>query len=368
MRNSSLLSGFASAVVLSALLAACGGDDAASPTSPPGRAGNPHPVRVEIVGPRSVAPGAAVQFSMLLHMSDGTRRDVSTETNWQSRAPQVLSVGSTGVVTGLQTGEGDVYGFYRPEGALNANKEVIVVPAGTYRLMGVVSEVGAPTAPIIGARVDIVSPAGNASSITGNDGRYRFYGVSGNSEVRVSKNGYEIETATVTVADHGVQNFELRLSHPRSDISGTFTLTLTAADTCRGVLPDQALQRVYTATIAQRGAELETKLSGATFVTNRTGKGNSFSGLIEPTQLRFTLNLKPWYNYYPYVPAYYPDLVEQLDSAYLVVSGSVLAQGSGSRISGPLNGSIAIWSKNPQINQSPTANCTSTAHQFVLTR
>lgn len=367
MRVGQLVSGLVSATVLSVLLIACGGSEPTSPTSPPGRVGDPHPVRVEIVGPPSVAPGAAVQFLMLLHMSDGTRRDVSTETNWRSSAPQVLSVGSTGVVTGLQTGEGSVYGFYRAEGALNANKEVIIVPADTYRLMGVVSEVGEPTTPITGARVDVAWAGGTASSMTGSDGRYRFYGVSGNTDVRVSKNGYELETASVTVADHRVQNFELRLTNPRSDISGTFTLTLTAADSCRGALPNDALRRVYTATIVQHGAQLETRLTGATFVINRTGKGSSFSGVIEPTQLRFTLNLQPWYNYYPYVPAYYPDIVERLDPGYLVVSGTVLAQGSGNRISGLLNGTIAVWQALE--GRTPlTGSCNSNAHQFVLTR
>ena len=111
---------------------------------------------------------------MLLRLSDGSSRDVTSETNWQTRTPQVLSLESSGVYRALQAGDGTIYGFYRAEGALNAMKEVIVVPSGTYRLTGVVSEVGFPTSPVRDARVDVASSSNGPSTTTGDDGRYRL--------------------------------------------------------------------------------------------------------------------------------------------------------------------------------------------------
>ena len=101
MRIAPLVSGLATAIVVSAFLVACGRG-----THEPGhscdRVGEqPIGVALEIVGPRSVAPGETVQLSMILRLSDGSTRDVTNETNWQTRAPQVLAVGTTGAVTGL---------------------------------------------------------------------------------------------------------------------------------------------------------------------------------------------------------------------------------------------------------------------------
>ncbi len=369
MRVAPLAAGFVAAGILSALFVACGKGPTSPGTVRPESTANPQPLRVEIVGPRAVAPGETAQFSMMLRLTDGSSRDVTNETNWQSRTPQVLSVGSNGTVSGLQLGDGSVSGFYRAEGALNALKEVIVVPAGTFRLTGIVNEAEGTPIPVPGARVDVTASGGNSlSTTTGADGQYRLYGVAGDAELRVTKNGYEVNTRQVSVQDHGIQNFELRITSARIDVSGTYTLLLTAADTCRGRLPDEALRRTYTASIVQEGARLEVRLAGGTFVNNRTGRGSSFTGRVEPTILAFTLNLQPYYNYYPYIPDYYPDIVEQLTDGYLVVSGTVTAQASAQRISGPLVGSMAVWPRDPRSAQSPNASCVSSSHQFVLTR
>jgi hypothetical protein len=368
VRIDPLEAGLASALTLSALFVACGD----GPTNP-GRQSPlpPSPVRVEIGGPRSVAPGETAQLAMTLRLSDGSSQDVTAETNWQSRTTQFVSIDAGGRVTGLRVGDGSISGFYRAQGALNAIKELIVVPTGTFRLTGVVNEVEGTTVPVPGARVDVTSSGGNSlSTTTGDDGAYRVYGVAGDTQIRVTKNGYQVSARQVSIQDHGIQNFELQITNPRIDVSGSYTLTLTAADSCRGRLPDEALRRTYAATVVQRGARLETTLTGGTFAINRTGRGGSFLGRVEPTLLAFTLNLQPYYNYYPYVPSYYPDIVEQLTAGYLVVSGTVSAQASPQRITGPLIGSMAIWPRDPRSgsSQSPSVLCDSRAHQFVLTR
>ena len=75
-------------------------------------------------------------------------------------------------------------------------------------------------------------------------------------------------------------------------------------------------------------------------------------------------------NYYPYVPGYYPDIVEQLSSGFFVVSGSAGAEPSRSGLAGPLDGDIALWPRDLRggSSQSPTASCRSSSHRFTLSR
>ena len=369
MRTAPLVSGLASAIVVSAFLVACDRGPT-TPGIPAPAANNAIGVALEIVGPRSVAPGETVQLSMILRLSNGSTQDVTNETTWQTRAPQVLAVGTTGAVTGLQVGDANIFGSSPRQGALTAIKELIVVPAGTYRLTGIVNEAGVPTTPVRGARVDVASGANGPFTTTGDDGRYRLYGVSGDTQLRITKTGYDMTTLNVLVTDHAIQNFEVRLSTPRIEVAGTYTLTIAAADSCRGKLPDEALLRTYTAVVTQQGPRLETTLTGGSFANNRTGRGSSFPGSVEPSLVRFSLNLTPWYNYYPYVPGYYPDIVEQLSSGYFVVSGSVGAEPSRSGFAGLLDGDIALWPRDPRggSSQSPTASCRSGSHRFTLSR
>ena len=218
--------------------------------------------------------------------------------------------------------------------------------------------------------MDVASGANGHFTTTGDDGRYRLYGVSGDTQLRITKTGYDMTTLNVSVTDHAIQNFEVRLSTPRIEVAGTYTLTIAAADSCRGKLPDDALLRTYTAVVTQQGPRLETTLTGGSFANNRTGRGSSFPGSVEPSLVRFSLNLTPWYNYYPYVPGYYPDIVEQLSSGYFVVSGSVVAEPSRSGLAGLLDGDIALWPRDPRggSSQSPTASCRSSSHRFTLSR
>ena len=134
MRIAPLVSGLATAIGVSAFLVACDRGPTTPGTPASGRRTTPSVSALEIVGPRSVAPGETVQLSMILRLSNGSTRDVTNETTWQTRTPQVLAARTTGAVTGLQVGDGTIYGFSAPQGALTAIKEVIVVPSGTYRL------------------------------------------------------------------------------------------------------------------------------------------------------------------------------------------------------------------------------------------
>ena len=69
--------------------------------------------------------------------------------------------------------------------------------------------------------------------------------------------------------------FDLALSSPRDQVSGTWTLAITAADECHLTLPDELMRRRYTAVlkqdgVGQDGPVVTATLEGATFY----GSGN----------------------------------------------------------------------------------------------
>ena len=132
-------------VALTAL--ACGDPTSNLPTSP----GAPTVVSVTLTGPDSIAPGQSVQLNATVRLSDGTVKSPSTTTpmQWFSSNDVIMRVSSTGVATaGQQLGDVRVtviHGLGATQ--RQAIKEFVVVPSGTYRLAGTVTEAEFPTWP-----------------------------------------------------------------------------------------------------------------------------------------------------------------------------------------------------------------------------
>jgi Big-like domain-containing protein len=117
-----------SAILLSASLSiGCG-----SPSSP-----TPiHPASLVIQLPSStVLVGSTVTPSVLALASDGTTSTVTSGVRWVTDAPSVLSVSTTGVVTGLASGRATVFATYQEMSSAIALR-VIPVAAGTWRGAG----------------------------------------------------------------------------------------------------------------------------------------------------------------------------------------------------------------------------------------
>lgn len=353
------------AIVVSQLLVCLPACDK-SPTGPtprPPAAPVPSPVEpvitgVEIVGPREVAPGETVQFSLVARLTDGASRNVTNEANWSPGWGQEVSIAAPGAVTGRARGHTYIEARFDRH---YANRLVIVVPAGTYRLQGRVAEPDGPTVGVAGARVEVTTGAG-AGLFTFTDwwGGYWLYGVSGETSLRVTREGYQSATPTVVVADHLTFNVELPLIVPRADVSGIYTLTITAADHCRvgpgeGDLPEEIRVRTYTAAVRQEGPGLVVTLSGARFVAGDA----QIVGRVEPGRLVFDFN---WYD------GEGPYVVEQLtDSRLLVLDGIVVAAGPANRHAGTLSGTFRIFGAGG-VWTTPIAGCSSNSHQFVLSR
>jgi len=317
--------------VAASIAAGCGGQSVSGPT--------PVVVSVSITGPSSIAPGATAAFSAVAHMSDGSTQDYTTKATWRTNNIQILAISSTGQATAGIVGETFVTAVAQSR---SATMNVVVIPAGTFRLTGTVTESGLPVA---SATVAVTSGIGTGlSTTTSFEGQYRIYGVSGEIELTVSKTGYTptVQPATVTTAS--VIDVSIVQSGGVRDLTGTYALRI-AADTGCGTgptlpFPDDLKERRYTATVTQTGVTLRVQLSGAAFEV-KNGVGDSFSARIEPGQITFVLG-----DGY-YTP--YPDILESLgDGRDLLISGSGTFTSSGSDLAGTMDGSLALGnSKQP---------------------
>ncbi len=356
MQRFHLLTGCAIALALAGLLGAC--DD--GPTRPSTPIEPPTVVtvlRLEIAGPGTVPPGESAQYSAIAVQSDGTTRDVTNGAVWRTGNQSVLTISSTGLATGRERGEAFVE---VSASGRSSHKEVIVVPAGTYRLSGFVKDAGEP---VLGARVEVTAGTGQGLAVTASGAFYRLYGVAGDIEVRVTRDGYQELRKSLQVTGHQTLDFDLVLARPRDEVSGTYTLTVTAAE-CSAALPAEARIRTYSAVLGQDGPRLVATLAGAKFYMDRDRSHNSFRGRVEPD--RVTFQLSGPYDYYGHF--YFPEVLEELDSTtFLTVSGSAVTTVSPRGLSGTLNGPVETL-RLASGRLEPVTSCRSTGHRFVLSR
>ena len=362
MRRLSIVVG---TVALTAL--ACSDPTSQLPTAPtaPGVTG------LQLEGPSSIAPGQSAQLVAAIRLADGTTKQpsLSTPVQWFSSNTNILRVSSTGLATGVQVGEARITVFYGTGISMRqATKEFIVVPAGTYRLTGMITEAGFPSVSVIGARVEVMP--GSLAAITGLDGRYTLYGVPSDSVVTISKAGYTTVSQALQLTAHATRNFVLALSGPRFMIAGPYTLTIDVTGSCSSSTPLSAsLQlRSYEAVITQTGPEIFVTLTEPRFRINPIGKGNKFIGRAGTDGVTFTLDAFDPYYYY-YYQTYYPSVAERLsDSTILVPWGTVFATGSTTSLSGSMQGGIYRWdARFPAYNSNVVSSCDSPAIKFTLT-
>jgi hypothetical protein len=350
-------------VAVSVWMVTCGDPQTRNPLKPSG----PTVAKAEISGPASIAPGQSGQFSVLLHLTDGTVK-TATNATWTSNA-SVLPVSSSGVATaGQQTGEA-VLSVNAPNGqgsVLRLTREVLILPDGTYRLIGTVKDGEFPTVGVAGVRLDVTP--GSASATTDSQGNYRLYGVPADASIHVAGEGYESLVQSVHLTGNASRSFQLTPSGPRLGLTGSYTLAIDAAPGCSSSssLPTDLQHRSYEAVIVQTGVNLQVSLTEDRFRLNGDGRGNHFSGVAGVHGATFSLDFYGYYYYY-YV-GQYPSIAERLSNGtFLVVDGEAVVTGTPAGLSGQLNGSMVNW--GPQF---PTIGvflkyCYSQSQQFRLT-
>lgn len=239
---------------------------------------------LHLSGPGTIAPGATGQLTVIGSRTDGSSEDVTAKVTFRP----TYSNGLFGI-TYSQSGVATVDGRSAPGetsiqawlGTLSSNAlSILILPTGTYRLMGAVTEDGQLNgSPFVGNEVvEITSGTGvgvgqtaKIASWTDYKWYYFFYGVAGDLDVRASIDGYVPEVRHITVADQVRSDFDLKPANPPVDISGAWTVTVSASSACAGILPEIAATRVFNADITQRSSNFDVAWSGPTIFDKMLG-------------------------------------------------------------------------------------------------
>jgi hypothetical protein len=321
-----------------------------------------------IGGPDSVSPGESVQLSASVRLSDGSNRDVTSEVEWGSHGDK-FGVSPAGLVTArLEHGEGLVTARYTRLPSVNpgdpwASRTQFVLPAGTYRLYGSIKDDGVY---LNGVRVEIVAGSAAGMSVVAN-GFFYFYGVEGDTEIRVSKQGYRTETRHARVSSHHTEEFALALVESRPVVEGMYMLTVTAASECRADLPADVRQRSYRANVTQDGPRLTVTLdTGKFFSQPHTGVSNQLFGSVEAT--RVSLIGHEYFDDFGtgIVP---PSVFEELTvPAHFTFYGTAVIVPTPNGFAGSLDGVFAVVRVLSVYDYQLDAACQSARHEFVLSR
>lgn len=337
-----------------AMAVACAADDSgqnkAGPTGP-WADNNLTVTRVEITGPASIPQGQSAQYSAVARMSDGSTR-VPKSVAWASSQPALFRVSASGLVTAEQLrGEAALYvdvAVQGGRGTTRGTRDILVMPDGTFRLVGTVTEAEANGIAIGGVRVEArVEEDGPIATFatTGPDGRYKLYGVPPDSHLRVWKDGYVTATDHLRLNSHDTRNIQLAVDGGRASIVGDYTMIVDAGTSgCYSrALPEDLRRRTYEATVTQNGPRLEIRLTSPAFMLDAQGRGNRFNGVASSTQARLTMVDFGWPYYSPTAPTH-PDIAERLpDGTTLVLAGTADLSQTGGGWSGTMLGYLSQY-------------------------
>jgi hypothetical protein len=242
--------------------------------------GNGPSSHISIVGPLSIAPGRSATYSATAYGSDGVGRTVSA--TWSSSNPSLLQIDATGRAT-AQSASGEVVISADADG-IRATREVLVIPAGTYRLTGLVA---GPAGPVSGVRLEVVGGPAVTSEV---DGSYRLYGLSGLTDISLTRDGYAPALHRLDITAHTVHNFALDAPAPHN-LAGAYTLTVESQPECSGDTPlrPDLRRRTYFAVISQTDWRLEVRLTEPRFVNLGGHILNVFSGYVTPQGATFVV-------------------------------------------------------------------------------
>ena len=274
-------------------------------------------VKVEIQGPASIAPGQSAQYAVVEHLPNGSTRALPSAA-WASSDSSLVQVTSSGVAT-AHSRFGEVQ--LSVTTTQSAYKEVVVLPANTFRLVGTVTDTRGAAIPNV--RVEVI---GGPSATADSNGAYRLYGVPPEADVRVTTDGYKTIEQHMQLTSHTSFNFRMASG---VELSGHYTLTLEAGSSCSVPLAADLRRRSYDASVTQHGTRLEVVLTEPRFVNPADTHGR-FSGVVTSTGATF--HIESWTSG--------SNLMEQLpDGSVLEIYGTAHTTES----SGVLSGSLSGW-------------------------
>lgn len=350
----------ATALLIGAAIAACteSSRERRLPTAPSTTTPPPFVSRLRLSGPDTVHIGQPTPFTLTAEYSDGTSRDVTGEAIWRSSRPDVVELTAPGVFTGRAKGEASISASLT--GRTSTIGEVIVVPPGTYRLIGTVRDAGVP----VDARVQVEDDVSGSVEVDAVRGNYVIYGVAGEARITVRKDGYETQTRVQRIDAHQRVDFELVFSGSRPDLTGRYRLTINAASTCT-FLTDELRDRSFEAVLEQAGPRVTVTLQEAEFGTDQGRTLNQLRGVADGNRVIFDITSPALYYFYYYY-SFIPDVAVRLSGGgFYSFDGTVEATLSGGSIRGLLNGAVGRLTGPPYV---PALRCRSSQHRFELTR
>jgi hypothetical protein len=302
-------------------------------------------------------------------MSDGTIQTAAQAgVRWAAGNFSMLRPDASGVVTALEKlGDTTVVALVgnpanRTE--VRGTLDVTVVPEGTYRMVGTVTEAESPSLAIPGARVE-VTPGALVTS-TDDAGRYKLYGVPADSLLRVTADGYQPHERSLRLTGPATEDVPLTLSSPRLMIDGQYTVAIETVDPCN--LSPAYRNRSYQAVATQTGTEVVVALTEPRFRLNESGRGNRFTGRVTGAVAAFTLDYFDQETLSFIAPMGYPSVVERFpDGRFLVLTGTAVLTASAGGFSGHLDGHFSVWGAGFPTNGAFLEVCYSRTHRFTLT-
>jgi len=360
MRSPSFFPRALTLIAIPVLSATCDNLRSVAPTGP----GAPTIGSVQISGPATVEPGQVVQFNALVVMTDGTPKVVAspdTKIAWRTSSSSILTVDSSGRATAgkvngattLTVEVTNLPGPTSPGGVSRSTKEIVVVPDGTYRLVGIVRDAEFANVPIVGARVEVTP--GPLVATTDFGGRFTVFGAPADVDVKITKDTYQPSSQSLRLSAHTTQNFQLAPVSARLRLNGSYTLAIDLVGACNGTKPLAAdLQhRRYDALVSQNNLMITVTLTEPRFRLNGT-QGDRFTGQAGVGGATFGFDSV--FFYYSYV--YYPSVAERLaDGTILVVDGTAITTGSESGLSGQMNGGLTVYDSRFPTNSTILGSC-----------
>jgi hypothetical protein len=287
-------------------------------------------VAVELSGTLTVAPGATTQLTLTAVKSDGSRSDITSTAQWSSFGSNTVTSLGQGRFLGRTIGDAIITGR---EGRATATREMIVVPDGTYRINGRVTDVEDSGTAVAGARVRADNGGGaGPSTETDASGSFRLHGVGGEADLIVTRDGYVETTRRVRVDKHSAINLEMPIAGSRLQVGGTYTATFDWLQ-CDASFQSDLRRRVYSATVTQLKSRVDVRFISPTFARLNGNPGNLMQGSADAINVVIATPMGLGY-YDPSFP-----VVEMLsDNTYLVLSVTATLSPTVAGFAGPVTG------------------------------
>ncbi len=341
------------AIALTCGLSAACDDAPAAPSRPlPPPPASEIVTSLELSGQTTLAPGASADFTLIAVFADGTRNDVTGSAQWSTRNSTVVVSEDRGRIRAGTTGDTTLDVRYKQG---NVSREIIVVPDGTFRVVGRILEYDGVT-PVANAHIQVRDGGATGPSTTADtSGFYRLYGVRAATTLVVTGAGYEETEQRVWASQHATINIAVARAGPRLNVAGTYTVVFDWSQ-CGPGFPVDLRRRVYAAVVQQSADNIQVEFTEREFLRRSASRPNLIYGRVHADGIY--LIAEPDY-YYPIGPGYSSLLTEILPDNYLLaIWGRAFLAQSGHRFSGTFKGN-AWLQRADQASGLDSANCMS---------